>query len=559
MAEILAKALYNFDADVSAGELNFRAGDVLIIVNQDIGDGWWEARDGSHNTGLIPQAYVQLVDPPEPSFPPPPPPMASAPYKENYPYNGYGYQDSGGGRPGVLQHQQQSAEDWDDDWDDDDDDGSSASTGAGSSGAGSIQQELQGGGNFGLSQPNRDSKASISPPSDVSKYGTVKKSFSRFSTFAKAGGDAFLSGQISGNVPESDQIHILDSVDGPVWKPIDSPYTCTISSPKKESKLKGLKSFIAYQLRPSFTNIQVSRRYKHFDWLLLRLEEKFTCIPIPPLPDKAISGRYEEDFIEHRRKQLQRWMNRMVQHPVISQSDVFVHFLTCTDDKKWKQGKRKAEKDEYLGMKFFLTLNTPPNALSMGEVDGRMETFCKFVKNMDDNVRSLLNVCQDNRKKQQNHFKREYKKFGDGFKSLAATFSLDHSHGSRELTSAIEFTGETYNQIGDMFEKQPVKDLEPMMDELFEYKGVLSAFPEVLKLHEGTIGKAKECQRLQQEGKMAESEVQSQLQRADVVSFGTLAEINHFQKERVREYKAMMQNYLTEQISFYSEVCLCPK
>ena len=87
-----------------------------------------------------------------------------------------------------------------------------------------------------------------------------------------------------------------------------------MASPKKESKLKGLKSFIAYQLTPSvsflydflkgdfipqlknmylqFNNIQVSRRYKHFDWLHERLVEKYTFIPIPPLPDKQIQGKH---------------------------------------------------------------------------------------------------------------------------------------------------------------------------------------------------------------------------------------------------------------------------
>lgn len=40
-----------------------------------------------------------------------------------------------------------------------------------------------------------------------------------------------------------------------------------------------------------FNNIQVSRRYKHFDWLHERLVEKFSLIPIPPLPDKQIAGK----------------------------------------------------------------------------------------------------------------------------------------------------------------------------------------------------------------------------------------------------------------------------
>lgn len=44
-------------------------------------------------------------------------------------------------------------------------------------------------------------------------------------------------------------------------------------------------------------------------------------------------GRFEDDFINIRLKQLQLWMDRMCNHPVIAQSEVFVHFLSCTDDK----------------------------------------------------------------------------------------------------------------------------------------------------------------------------------------------------------------------------------
>ena len=47
--------------------------------------------------------------------------------------------------------------------------------------------------------------------------------------------------------------------------------------------------------------MQVSRRYKQFDWLYERLCGKFgTVIAIPPLPDKQVTGRFEEDLIEHR-------------------------------------------------------------------------------------------------------------------------------------------------------------------------------------------------------------------------------------------------------------------
>lgn len=38
-------------------------------------------------------------------------------------------------------------------------------------------------------------------------------------------------------------------------------------------------------------------------------------------------------FIEHRMTQLQMWVNRLCHHPVLGQSDVWKHFVTCTDEK----------------------------------------------------------------------------------------------------------------------------------------------------------------------------------------------------------------------------------
>lgn len=37
--------------------------------------------------------------------------------------------------------------------------------------------------------------------------------------------------------------------------------------------------------------IQVSRRYKHFDWLHEQLSSKFLLIPSPPLPEKQVAGK----------------------------------------------------------------------------------------------------------------------------------------------------------------------------------------------------------------------------------------------------------------------------
>lgn len=76
------------------------------------------------------------------------------------------------------------------------------------------------------------------------------------------------------------------------WAPPPQNYSCVVDKPKKESKLKGLKSFIAYSLTSSTNGIQVSRRYKHFDWLHEQMNSKFLLIPSPPLPEKQVAGRF---------------------------------------------------------------------------------------------------------------------------------------------------------------------------------------------------------------------------------------------------------------------------
>ncbi|CDR09155.1 unnamed protein product, partial [Oncorhynchus mykiss] len=74
--------------------------------------------------------------------------------------------------------------------------------------------------------------------------------------------------------------------------------------PTKQTKFKGMKSYIAYKLTPTHTQTQVNRRYKHFDWLYARLVEKFPVISVPHIPEKQATGRFEEDFISKRRKGL---------------------------------------------------------------------------------------------------------------------------------------------------------------------------------------------------------------------------------------------------------------
>ena len=53
----------------------------------------------------------------------------------------------------------------------------------------------------------------------------------------------------------------------------------------------------------------------------------------------------------------------------------------------------------------------------------------------------------------------------------------------RNLTEAIRVTGDTYCEIGKLFEEQPKLDWEPLGDVLHLYKGIISSYPDILTVH----------------------------------------------------------------------------
>ncbi|XP_071851572.1 sorting nexin-33-like isoform X3 [Apostichopus japonicus] len=540
MAVNRAKVLYDFEGEAGNGELTVYENDVVTIIRQNVGDGWWEAETDNGQRGLVPEAWMEIITAPQ-----------SVPATPNF-------------------DDEWDDEDEDDDWDDGDSVQQSArhrprTKGVATTDTSQVKlrrkrdstQEMDSGvngsgNNFGLQSANRTRPKTA----DASGKGTVKKSFAnRFSVFAKAGGDAYLLGTQpkTRSLTENPLYHIIDSDEGPIWESTEG-FTVDIKNPKKASKLHGMKTYIAYQITPSNTGIQVSRRYKHFDWLYERLSTKFVTIVVPPLPDKQVTGRYEESFIEKRMDQLKRWLDRMTNHAVVGRCDVFMHFLTCTDEKEWKRGKRDAEKDDFLGAAFFNVISVPNTPLDIAVVERQHENFHKFVKSMDASMAQICQVIHDHGKKHIGPFKREYQKIGKAFTELAGSFELDTRPRSQQLTDAIKFTGRTYDEIGELFAAQPKNDNYRLEDFLREYTGMLSCFPDMINFHKHTISTVRECQKQREEQKMEFDEAESIKGRADVVSYTMMAEINHFQRQRVYDYKMMMKDYLVEQIKFYESV-----
>ena len=65
--------------------------------------------------------------------------------------------------------------------------------------------------------------------------------------------------------------------------------------------------------------------------------------------------------------------------------------------------------------------------------------------------------------------------------------------------------------------------------------------------------KRKEYGRYGAEGKLSDDEVRQVGRRTDVVSYALMAEMSHFQKERVADFTEAMRGFLRNQVSFYRQ------
>ncbi|RXG69391.1 Sorting nexin-18 [Armadillidium vulgare] len=412
--------------------------------------------------------------------------------------------------------------DWDDEWDDDDSEPGTLNTNGTSM--------------YGFPQPKHIVKQTNSI-SDISGLGKF-------------------------NVDDIDKVFIDDDGTAPYWRTVGIEFSCSITSPKKESKFHGMKSFIAYTITPSdantvfylfkFTNQPVSRRYKHFDWLHDRLSVKFSMIPIPPLPEKQISGhlltgRFEDDLIEYRMTMLQSWIDRICHHPVLGQCDVLKHFLTCPNDEKtWKAGKRKAESDKLVGVNFYQAVQRPDVPLDVAITENKLESYNRFFSHLDEATKLLQGTCVDQIKKHQGAFKREYTKISHSFSKLSRAFDMDPSNSD-----------DAYQEIGTIFEQEPKHDWEPLSNLLYEYKGLIDGFPSIISAAKNSIGidtKIPILEKDAQEGKADIDQLPPVINRSDTVVYALHAEVTNFHHQRQRDFKNAMTSFLTEQISFYQKV-----
>ena len=206
------------------------------------------------------------------------------------------------------------------------------------------------------------------------------KSINRFSSFVTSGAEAFiLSGSPVLESKDNDRFkeytrasvfdenhlrlgvgeadcHYVDA--GPSWRAKTPPFNSILvhSPSKRSSVLSGAYTVynvtsIIPSISPtdwvevadpedrhspsptsSTTRITVMRRFSHFVMLHTALARRLPGIALPPLPEKQYAGRFNDDFVEARRGDLERYLNKIVRHPVVRYAEIVIFFLGCESE-----------------------------------------------------------------------------------------------------------------------------------------------------------------------------------------------------------------------------------
>ncbi|GAA5906105.1 hypothetical protein JCM6882_003560 [Rhodosporidiobolus microsporus] len=158
-------------------------------------------------------------------------------------------------------------------------------------------------------------------------------------------------------------VQVWDVEAGPSWRPLSEPFIVHVHSPVKLSPFNETP-YTAYSLTTVFASppppsssasstsapavdepdpassslsLTVLRRYSHFSALHSLLTQRFFAplVIVPDLPPKVLgAARFSDEAVEQRRRDLERWLGRLVRHPVVGESEELRGFLAIEGEKE---------------------------------------------------------------------------------------------------------------------------------------------------------------------------------------------------------------------------------
>ncbi|KAI5123253.1 hypothetical protein M0805_001342 [Coniferiporia weirii] len=210
--------------------------------------------------------------------------------------------------------------------------------------------------------------------------------------------------------------HVVDV--GPAWRAKVPPFSVSVHSPETR-RPSGAEAFVVYNVTSMFPDlttgsdaadsedetepdsedtplhspqtysITVQRRFSHFVQLHNALSARLPGLALPPLPEKAYAGRFNADFVEARRTELERYMTRLVAHPVVRYAAVLTFFLGCESDVEWHREFPQYIRRRPVGASFFARVFHPAFHFDAEDAEDAGVHFAEHTRAVGEGVQQL--------------------------------------------------------------------------------------------------------------------------------------------------------------------------
>ena len=166
-----------------------------------------------------------------------------------------------------------------------------------------------------------------------------------------------------------------------------------LSAPEKVDGGIFGKSYITYLVETIPLGFRVRKRYSDFEWLRNMLTLQYVGSVIPPLCKKNYGDRFTETLVLKRTRLLQKFMEGILVHPLMRNSQIFYDFISCQNDEEFENKKKNYEKNIFI----------PNSAKEMKSFDGQIrisiskekETYLENIKdNTDINIKIIKQITK---------------------------------------------------------------------------------------------------------------------------------------------------------------------
>jgi len=558
-----ARTLYDFEGKPEFGELSIQAGVDLLVLKADAGDGW-SLVDYAGRVGLIPASYYALtssfiraqeaISTPQRSpggtgTASPIEPQLTGSYLPNFRKSLLGRRSLNRFASFVTS----GAEDW----------------------------VLHGSQPTGSSDGSDTSTAEENPPG-------LKRSSTSF--------------KLERSFKKNDR-HFIDS--GISWRSKVPAFQVMVHSPYKHTSAIS-SSYTMYQVTSFFTSdpsslteeanqqtshpsdssrrVTVHRRFSHFVSLHTALTRDLPGLALPPLPGKQYAGRFNDAFVEARRSDLEKYISRLVRHPVVRYSEALINFMSCESDADWRKYAAKIQDPSAVASPFYSRIYHPSYALDLDECKETGERFAQHVSTIGSNMqrlRSIFGRVREGRAESAASLRMfaysvlglitsqsvdgpdasNYEPFLEQGQDTFDSSSKNRGHVNNQnawcwrdncpqclgLTIALQKTAESLQHVASLYDSSANQRQFTIHEHLKDCSHPLPLYEPILDIHRGALANYRDFTQTPP----GDDEL---VGRCETVLTVSAAEIDVYHTQKVEDFRKLAEDYLDEEIDFHEKV-----